>query len=77
MDQDDADRAMAEIDAAAQRHLREIRREKIDLGTCNYYTGKHDRICSATGGLCAVLGEPLCMTEAPPEGWPSEENLGA
>lgn len=72
-DQDDADRVDAEIEAIANRHLREIRREKLDLGTCNYFTGKHDRICSATGGLCAVIGEPLCQTERPAEGWPSEE----
>lgn len=73
-DQDDADRAMAEVEAAAQRSLREIRRDKVDLGVCNYFTGKGDRICSATGGLCAVIGEPLCQTDRPIEGWPSEED---
>lgn len=72
---DDAmDRANYEIEAAAQRSLRQIRRDKVDLGGCNYFTGTGNRVCSATGGLCAVLGEPLCETDRPAEGWPSEEN---
>lgn len=75
-DDDSFDRAQRDIDAAAQRSLRQIRRDKVDLGVCNYYTGKGDRICSATGGLCAVLGEPLCTTEVPAEGWPSENEGG-
>lgn len=61
-----------EIQAAAARSLAELRRDNIDLGMCNYFRGEGDHICSATGGLCAVVCEPLCQTERPRWGWPSE-----
>ena len=61
-----------EIQAAAARSLAELRRDGVDLGVCHYFRGEGDRICSATGGLCAVLCEPLCQTERPRGGWPSE-----
>jgi hypothetical protein len=48
---------------------------QVDLATCDYFRGTGS--CSASGGLCALLGEPLCHTDRPAEGWPSEHVGGA
>lgn len=69
----DMDRTMAELDAAVNRSVRHIRNSRVDLGHCNWFTGRG--LCSATNGLCAAVGEPMCETERPADGWPSEHAI--
>jgi hypothetical protein len=64
---DDAEHA---VWAAALVSLNSLRMNKTDLGACDYFRGVGH--CSGTGGLCAVIGEPLCMTEGTSDCWPSE-----
>ena len=68
----DADFYNRQVEQAAYRSLAAMRAEGRDLGVCDYFRGTGS--CSASGGTCAVLCEPLCMTDRPAGGWPSETN---
>lgn len=55
--------------------------EEVDLGDCPYFARykalpDHDpqAVCYQLG-VCERAGEPLCITDEPRDGWPSERRL--
>jgi hypothetical protein len=42
--------------------------EELDLGTCPYFLGTGERICTF-----GCWSEPECQTSRPEGGWPSEQ----